>query len=93
MEVQPTRRGETGLAGGQHERRRLDNGRREELLDGAMFCCRRDQAITIEERSSTAFYRLGRGLMHGRCPGPGTAPRVPPRERAARVARYAKAHA
>ena len=58
-----------------------------------VFCCRCDQAITIEERSSIAFYMLGRGLMHGRCPRPGMAPRVPPKERAARVARYAKARA
>jgi hypothetical protein len=60
---------------------------------GWVYCCRCDQAITIEERSSVAFYRLGRGLMHGLCPRLGTAPRVPPKERAARVARYAKAHA
>ncbi|MEZ5124924.1 MAG: hypothetical protein R2826_01560 [Thermoleophilia bacterium] len=58
-----------------------------------VFCCRCDQAITIEERSSIAFYRLGRSLVHGRCPKPGTAPRAPMKERAARVARYGKAHA
>jgi hypothetical protein len=58
-----------------------------------VFCCRCDQAITIEERSGVAFYRLGRGLMHGRCPRPGTAPRVPPKECAARVASYAKVRA
>lgn len=58
-----------------------------------VFCCRCDQAITIDERSTVAFYRPGRGLMHGRCPRPGTAPRLPPKERAARVARYAKARA
>jgi len=59
--------------------------------DQWVYCCRCDQAISLEERANIAFYRPGRGLMHGRCPRPGTAPRVPERERAGRVARYAKA--
>lgn len=62
-------------------------------LSSWVFCCRCHQAITVEERSSVAFYRLGRGLMHGRCLRPGTAPLVPPKERAPRVAQYAKVHA
>ena len=57
-----------------------------------VYCCRCDQAISLEERASIAFYRPGRGLMHGRCPRPGTTPRLPPKERAGRVARYAKGH-
>ena len=58
-----------------------------------VYCCRCDQAISLEERASIAFYRPGRGLMHGRCPRPGTAPRVPAKERAGRVAQFARARA
>lgn len=58
-----------------------------------VYCCRCDQAISLQERASVGFYRPGRGFFHGRCPRPGSAPRVPPKDRADRVARYARAHA
>ena len=58
------------------------------------YCCPLRQAITIEEQATSAdAYRPGRGLMHGVCPRPGSAPRVPAKERAGRVARYAQARA
>ena len=58
------------------------------------YCARCDQAITIEEQATNAAaYRRGRGLVHGVCPRPGSAPRVPAKERAGRVARYAQARA
>ena len=78
---------------------RLDHATDEQCaLYGAVpsqwvYCCRCDQAISLEDLATSALYRPGRGLMHGVCPRPGTAPHVPTREAADRAARYAKAKA
>jgi hypothetical protein len=60
---------------------------------GWVFCARCDMAISLEERALVAWYLPGRGLVHGRCPRPGSAPRMPEKERAARVVAYARAKA
>ena len=58
-----------------------------------VYCAACDQAISLEERALLGWYRPGRGLVHGRCPRPGSAPRLPEKERTARVAQYARAKA
>jgi hypothetical protein len=57
-----------------------------------VFCAACDGALTTEEQATSAVYRPGRGLVHGVCPRPGTAPRIPESERVGRVAKWARDH-